>query len=174
MSHVAASLWNTVLASLSMPPPSRCPYCPNRKERHWKSWGFYERYAQNERERIHVPRHSCPFAGRTFSLLPDGLLPYHFLRTAEILSRLAALFLDDVPPTRWARLHAVARTGARRLKSAFAGIATRLRLPGQEGALSPADFLRKLFTFGVDRVAGIFRAWKELEPKHSIVGIYAR
>jgi hypothetical protein len=174
MSHVTASLWSTVLASLSLTPPTRCPYCPDRIERHWIAWGSYERYAQDKRERIHVPRHSCTFARRTFSLLPDGLLPYHYLRTAEILSRLAALFLDEVPPSRWARLHGAARTGVRRLKSAFAQVVTKLRLPGQEGALAPAAFLRRLLAVAAGGIADIFRGWKEVEPKHSIVGIYAR
>jgi len=174
MSHVTSSFWRTLLASLSPPPPARCPYCPGHTERHWIKWGSYERYAQDKTDRIHVPRHSCTFVGRTFSLLPDGLLPYHYLRTAEILSRLAALFLDEAAPSRWARLHAAARTSVRRLKSAFARVVTQLRLPGHEGALSPADFLRRLFALGADRIAEIFRDWKELEPKHSVVGIYAR
>jgi len=60
------------------------------------------------------------------------------------------------------------------LKSAFARVVTKLRLPEHEGALGPAAFLRRLLALGADRIAEIFRDWKEREPKESVVGVYER
>jgi len=174
MAALLASLWRSTLRSMERPQPSRCPYCPDRPEPHWIAWGFYQRWAQGRRRKIDVPRHQCRFVGRTFSILPDGLLPYHYHRTAVILRTLRALFLEEIPLARWARLHRLARTTVRHLREKFEETAGKLRLPGQEGALGPKAFLERLFRFGVDRVAEIFRGWKELEPKHCVVGLYAR
>jgi hypothetical protein len=49
-----------------------------------------------------------------------------------------------------------------------------LRLPPREGALSAAAFLEIVKEEAAATVIECFRAWKEREPKHSIVGIYAR
>jgi hypothetical protein len=157
-----------------MPKPSRCPYCPDRPEPHWISWASYSRWAQGRRQKVDVPRHQCRLVKRTFSLLPDGLLPYHYPRTAVMLRTLHALFIDEIPLARWAELRGLARTTVRHLKEKFEETVGRLRLPDQEGALGAKAFLARLFQFGVNRIAEIFRNWKEMEPKHSVVGIYAR
>lgn len=169
-----ASLLGAVLRSLDPREPSRCPYCPDRPEPHWIGWGCYRRYAEGRDRKIDVDRHRCPFVCRTFSLLPDGLLPYHHARTATILRHLLALFVKERPLSTWARLKGVARSTLRGLKARVALTLAKLRLPGQEGALSPAPFVTRLLDLGAERVAEIFRAWKELEPKHSIVGFYVR
>lgn len=174
MAASIASLWGTILASLAPREPTRCPYCPDRPEPHWICWGCYRRYAERRTRKIDVDRHRCPFAKRTFSLLPDGLLPHHHARAATILNQLWTMFVDGVRATALAHLRRVARANARRLKDRAASILAHLRLPGQEGALAPADFLRRLMALGADRVAEIFRGWKQLEPKHSIVGFYER
>lgn len=174
MRSFLASLWSGALRSLQMPEPSRCPYCPDRPEPHWIHWGFYSRWAQGRRQKVDVPRHQCCFVERTFSVLPDGLLPYHYHRTAATLRTLRALFIEEIPLSRWAKLRRLARTTVRHLKEKFEETAARLRLPGQEGALGAKAFLARLFRLGVDPIARIFRDWKELEPKHSVVGLYAR
>lgn len=174
MARLVASLSRGPLRSVEMPEPSRCPYCPDRPEPHWIDWGCYSRWAQGRREKIDVPRHQCQWVKRTFSVLPDGLLPYHYHRTAVILRTLGALFIEGIPLSRWARLRCLCRTTVRHLKDKLVETVGRLRLPGQEGALGPKPFLARLFRFGADRVAQIFRDWKELEPKHSVVGLYAR
>jgi len=174
MARLVASLWRGALRSLEMPEPSRCPYCPDRPEPHWIDWGTYSRWAQGRHEKIDVPRHQCKFVKRTFSLLPDGLLPYHYPRTAVLLRTLQALFIDGIPLARWAKLRGLCRTTVRHLSAEFEEVVGRLRLPGQEGALGPKAFLTRLFDFGVNRIAEIFRGWKELEPKHSVVGLHAR
>jgi hypothetical protein len=174
MEALMARLWGTALGSLAPCEPSRCPYCPDREGRHWIKWGSYSRYAEGTSEKIDVQRYRCRFTKRTFSLLPDGLLPYHYLRTAMILAHLHALFFEDRATSTWARLTQITRTTMRRLKARAASILLRLRLPGQEGALAPAAFLERLLALGVEKIATIFRAWKELEPKHSIVGFFAR
>jgi len=169
-----ASLLGTLLTSLAAPDPTRCPYCPDRPKPHWISWGCYQRYAEGRSRKIDVDRRRCRFVGRTFSLLPDGLLAYHHARTATILRHLLALFVNERPLSAWARLQGVARSTLRGLRARVARVLAKLRLPDQEGALPPAAFLTRLLGLGADRVAEIFRAWKELEPKHSIVGFYAR
>ncbi len=174
MARLEASLWRGVLRSLEMPEPSRCPYCPDRLERHWTLWGFYERWAQGRRGRIDVPRHQCRFVKRTFSVLPDGLLPYHYHRTAVVLRTLHALFIEGVPTARWAKLRCLCRTTVRHLREEFKDTVGQFRLPGQEGALGPMAVLVRLFLSGANRIARIFRDWKELEPKPSVVGLYAR
>ena len=174
MARWIASLWRGTLRSVEMPEPSRCPYCPDRPEPHWIRWASYSRWAQGRRRKIDVPRHRCRFVKRTFSVLPDGLLPYHYPRTAVILRTLGALYIEEIPLSRWARLRRLARTTVRRLRQRFEEAVGRLRLPGQEGALGPKAFLARLLNLGTDRITRIFREWKELEPKHSIVGLYAR
>ena len=174
MAALLASLWRGVLRSIEMPEPTCCPYCPDRPEPHWIAWGTYSRWAQGRCRKIDVPRHQCRFVKRTFSLLPDGLLPYHYHRTAIILRTLRALFVEEIPQARWARLRHLARTTVRHLREEFEQVVGRLRLPGQEGALGPKDFLARLFRFGADRIVDIFRDWKKMEPKHSVVGLYAR
>lgn len=174
MGALVASLWCTALGSLAPCEPSRCPYCPDRPERHWTKWWFYERYAEGKAERIKVRRYWCKFARRSFSLLPDGLLPYHHERTATILGHLWAVFVEEHPVSTHAREEGVSRTTVSRHVVAFVEAVAKLRLPEQEGALDPAAFLKRLFRFAADRIAEIFRAWKELEPKHSIVGFYSR
>lgn len=174
MASLIASLWRSALRSLEMPEPSRCPYCPDRPEPHWIDWGCYSRWAQGRRRKIDVPRHQCRFVERTFSILPDGLLPYHYHRTAVILRTLRALFIEGIAVSRWARLQRLCRTTVRHLKAGFEQVVGRLRLPGQEGALGPRAFLARLLRFGVSRIARIFRGWKEEEPKHSVVGLYPR
>ena len=174
MEALLARLWCTALGSLAPCDPSGCPYCPDREGRHWIKWGFYSRYAQDSSERIDVQRYRCKFTERTFSLLPDGLLPYHFLRTAVIFAHVHAMFVESQATSTWARVTNSARTTMRGLKARAASILMRLRLPGQEGALAPAAFLERLLALGVEKVATVFRMWKELEPKHSIVGFYAR
>jgi hypothetical protein len=62
----------------------------------------------------------------------------------------------------------------RRLKARAASILVRLRLPGHKGALRPAAFLARLIALGVEKITILFRKWKELEPKHSIVGFFPR
>lgn len=174
MTTSIASLWATVLASLTPVEPTRCPYCPDRTDPHWIGWGSYCRYAEGRDQKIKVHRYRCRFSGRTFSLLPDGLLPYHYLRTATILQRLEALFLEQVRASSLARIKGLARTSVRRIRDRFAHVIAQLRLPGQEAALSPAQFLRRLQALGPHRVRELFRGWKELDPKHCIVGFYAR
>lgn len=174
MARLMASLWRGILRSLETPEPTRCPYCPDRPEPHWISWASYSRWAQGRREKIDVPRHRCRFVKRTFSLLPDGLLPYHYHRTALILQTLRAVLVEEIPVARWARLRRLARSTVRRLRTQFEEVVGRLRLPDQEGALGPKDFLGRLFRFEALRLAEIFRGWKEMEPKHSVVGLYAR
>lgn len=174
MKALVASLWGTAVGSLAPCEPSRCPYCPDGSGRHWIKWSFYSRYAEGERERIDVQRYFCKFERRTFSLLPDGLLPYQHERAATILSHLKAIFVEDEAVSTRARDESVSRTTLSRHAGQFADAVVKLRLPGQEGALGPAEFLKRLFRFAVDRIAEIFRGWKELEPKHSIVGFYPR
>ncbi len=174
MGAVVASLWCTALASLAPCEPSRCPCCPDRPGRHWIKWASYSRYAEGACERIDIQRYFCKFVRRTFSLLPDGLLPYHYERTATILRHLWKVFVDQVPVSTRAREDGVSRTTLSRLAGSFAETVSSLRLPQQEGALGPAAFLKHLFRFAADRIARVFRDWKELEPKHSVVGFYRR
>ena len=171
--HIAG-LCQVVLASLVLCEVSRCPYCPDRTDKHWIKWGFYWRYVQGREEKIPVGRNQCRFVRRTFSLLPDGVLPYRYLRADAIVQGLEALFLREVPASTYARKRTLPRTTVRRMKATFATIVRHLRLAGQEGSLGPAAFLRRLFGLPVDRIAEIFRDWKEREPKHSLLGIYAR
>ncbi len=116
----------------------------------------------------------CKLTRRTFSLLPDGLLPFHFARTATVLSRLDGMVVEEKPTSACARAWNVARSTLRRLKDAFLRTVPRLRLPEHEGALGPRDFLLRLADRGANGIADLFRGWKEHEPKLAVVGIYAR
>jgi hypothetical protein len=116
----------------------------------------------------------CKPRRRTFSVLPDGLLPYHFPRTARILTRLDEMVVEERPTSACAKAWNVARSTLRRLKDAFLRTVPKLRLPEHEGALGPREFLLRLADRGVEGVASLFRGWKEHEPKLAVVGIYAR
>ena len=180
MESVAASLSSTALSSIAPVEPSRCPYCPDRAECHWTKWGTYSRYAQaapgspDPPAKIDVQRWWCKFVRRTFSLLADGLLPYHDARTCVLLEHAHALFVEESGSSTRARLTATARTTVRRLKASVAAVVARLRLPGHEGSLAPKAFFTQLLALGADAIVSLFRAWKEIEPKHSIVGFFPR
>lgn len=169
----ASADW-AALASLKPREPSRCPYCPGRFDLHWTKSGFYHRWGQGRKERIRVQCYHCPFVDRWFSLLPDGLLPYRFRTAAWTLKTLEAVIVQEMPVSRWARLKEVARTTVRRIKADFERTIRLLRLPGHEGRLSPIDFLQALAQRSVHASQELFVDWKEQEPKHSILGVYAR
>jgi len=116
----------------------------------------------------------CKLRQRTFSLLPDGFLPYHFPRTAKILARLDEMVVEEKPTSACAKAWGVSRSTLRRLKAAFLHAVPKLRLPEHEGALGSREFLLRLADRGVERVASLLRAWKEQKPKLTLVGIYAR
>lgn len=170
---------------LTCPLPSRCPYCPADAPSHWTGWGSYERYAGDRRDRsrrVAIPRYRCKVSGRTFSLLPDGLLPYCGERTGFVLSSLHALFVQKVALSTLSRRACVARGTLRLLRARFLRAVGLLRLPvprqtglpRHEGALKAASFLEVLAAQAPRAIADLFRGWKECEPKHSIVGVYAR
>lgn len=169
----ASADW-TALGSLDPREPSCCPYCPDRPGPHWTKSGSYHRWAQGRKERIRVQCYYCPFADRWFSLLPVGLLPYRYRTAAWTLQTLEAIVIQEIPVSRWARLKDVARTTIRRIKADFERAALRLRLPDTEGRLYSSEFLTALARRGAHAVQELFVAWKELEPKHSILGVYAR
>ena len=176
MDHTAfASV--SLLLSLVGPPPSRCPYCSADAEPHWIGWGKYERYAgdpENAALRVAVPRYRCRIVRRTFSLVPDNLLPYCSLRTALVLSLLYALYVREVGLNTLARTACIARGTLRWIKARFERVVSVLRLPVCDGAMSAAAFLKALEQTENATVVALFRGWKEGEPKHCIVGIYAR
>ena len=116
----------------------------------------------------------CKLRRRTFSLLPDGLLPFRFARTATVLSRLDGMVVEGKPTNACAKAWGVARSTLRRLEEHFLRTVPRLRLPEHEGALGAREFLLRLADRGVESIADLFRGWKEQEPKLSVVGIYAR
>ena len=77
------------LPAQGLPRPTRCPYCPADSPPHWIGWGCYQRYAGDRDDpsrKIAIPRWWCKLQCRTFSLLPDCLLPYHGCRTAWLLA----------------------------------------------------------------------------------------
>lgn len=172
---VSLALWT--LAPYAWCKPSRCPYCPGNPAVHWIGWGDYKRSAADSEDPtklVRVPRCWCKLTLRTFSLLPDSLLPYHGWRTTHILQLLHAMFVRGVPVNTLARLTGLGRGALRNLKARFLRALPKLRLPGHEGALSPAAFLMVLADMEPGFVAELFRVWKEREPKLSIVGIYLR
>jgi len=168
---------NRSLRSVACPSPSRCPYCPADAPPHWTRWGSYERYSGSRRDpsqRVAVPRYWCKIVKRTFSLLPDGLLPYYGQRTVLVLFALHALFVRNVALNSLAGRISIARGTLRHLRSRFERVVSVLRLPGREGALGAAAFLKVLAGTVAATVVSLFRGWKEGEPKHSVVGIYVR
>lgn len=159
------------------PLPSRCPYCPATAAPHWIRWGCYRRYAgdhQDPNRKIAIARWRCKVTVRTFSLLPDALLPYCSLRTAWILAWLHALCVAGVGLCTLARQVGVARGTLRVLHARFQRVRPRLRLPHHEAALPTVAFLQGLAALEPAALTTLFRQWKECEPKHSIVGIYRR
>ena len=154
--------------------PSVCPYCPTTPGHHWIRWGFYARWGEGEKERLPIQRYRCRITGRTFSLLPDSLLPYHYATTTHILQMLWALFVEGIPRSTLAREQSIPRGTLWHWKRAFLEALPNLRLPGRAAALAPACFLRALREMTTSALAILFAGWKELEPKHSVVGIYAR
>lgn len=171
-----ASVLLSTLGAVAWPAPCRCPYCPDAPHPHWIKWGFYGRFAQKRKRqtaRVRVQRYRCKIVGRTFSLLADSLLPYQFFTAATILEWLYELLVRRVALAALARAQSVARTTLRNLRDRFLGVVPRLRLPDRPSALSPPEFLKRLAGVGKS-VVDLFRNWKELEPKHSVVGLYAR
>lgn len=165
------------LHSLEPREPSTCPYHPQADAGHRIRWGFYERYAErgNRRsERIRVQRCRCTIALGTFSLLSDSLLPYHAWRVADILRWLFILIVQGRAVATLAREESRPRKTLSDLKARFLRVVNILRLSGHPGALAPPEFLKGLARMTGQVLITLFQNWKELEPKHSILGIYAR
>lgn len=144
---------------------------------HWTRWASYWRYAGDPDEpsnRIAVARYRCPIVRRTFSLLPDSLLPYCRSSAGLVLQWLHALLIEGAAVNTIARNAGVTRGMLRYLKARCLRTLPKLRLPGHEGALDAASFWSLLTRAGAPAVADLFRLWKQGEPKLSIVGIYAR
>lgn len=158
---------------LAAPVPTCCPYCPNSTCCHWTKHASYERFGVGS-ERIDVPRWWCKIVCRSFSLLPDALLPYQQRTTATILACLADGLLAEHGATATARTFSIPLITVRRIRSKFRKAVKILRLPGHAGALDPAAFLRSLFALGLDAIAELLAKWKQLEPKHSLVGMHPR
>ena len=163
------------------PVPRRCPYCHPEAARHWIGWGSYARYAgdpEDPNRRIAVARYRCRVTKRTFSLLPDDLLPYCALRTEPVLEALTALVVAGQPLAPLARRIGVGRSLLRSLRGRFLNTVPRLRLPTRAGPMTAAAWLEALAPEagrrGQSASVELFRGWKEGEPKRSIAGIYAR
>ena len=159
------------------PAPSHCPYCPAETVPHWIRWGHYKRYAgdpQHASQKVAVARWQCKIVARTFSLLPDALLPYCSIRTGLVLEWLHALYVEHIPVSSMARGVHVARGTLRGLSVRFRRALPHLRLPRSQAALPTATFLEVLAKLEPTVIVALFRAWKEYEPKHSVVGIYQR
>ena len=157
--------------------PTRCPYCPVDAPPHRTRWGSYQRYSGDRKDpnrKVSVRRYRCKIKRRTFSLLPDGLLPYCGERTGFVLMCLHALFVQKEALSTLSRRASVARGTLRHLRARFLRVASVLRLPEREGAFDAAGFLEVLADTAAATVVFLFRGWKEREPKHSVVGIYAR
>ncbi len=165
------------LQSIACVLPMRCPYCPAAAPWHCTGWGSYERYSGDRKDpnhKVSVQRYRCKIKRRTFSLLPDGLLPYCGERTGFVLLCLHALFVRKEALSTLSRRSSVARGTLRHLRARFLSVVSVLRLPEREGALDAAGFLEVLADTATATVIDLFRGWKEREPKHSVVGIYAR
>lgn len=159
------------------PAPSRCPYCPVGTPPHWIRWGHYERYAgdpEQGTQKVAIPRYRCKIVVRTFSLLPDALLPYCSVRSGRVLAWLQALYVDATPLSRLAHRVEMARGTLRGLRVRFQRALPQLRLPGQPAAWPPARFLEALRALDASAIVVLFRVWKEREPKHSVVGLHPR
>ena len=172
-----ASVVLATLKKAAWPVPSCCPYCPGSGVKHWICWGFYKRYAVDGVDtcrRVAIQRFFCKLTSRTFSLLPDSLLPYHTWRTSDLLRRLYALCVERTACNTLARREGVGRATLQQLKRRFLLVVPRLRLPRCEVSLTPAAFLTALAALPLSDLAALFRGWKELQPKLSLVGIYPR
>ncbi|MEK6717567.1 MAG: hypothetical protein AAB253_06615 [candidate division NC10 bacterium] len=172
-----ASVALATLRAVAWRAPSVCPYCPGGRAGHWIRWGFYERYAEGCREphgRIRVQRFFCLIVERSFSLLPDSLLPYRFFTASHILRWLYALVVEKVALDAVARGERVARGTLRNLRRAFLRTVRTLRLTGRAAASEPPAFLSALAHLGDPAVADLFRDWKQREPKHSVLGFHPR
>jgi hypothetical protein len=121
-----------------------------------------------------VQRYRCRISRRTFSLLPDALVPYHYFTACRILTWLYALEAERVPLNTLAARDRIDRWTLRHLKACFCAAVRILRLPTQRAALGAAAFMRTLAQKSGRTLVSVFRGWKELEPKHSVVGIYPR
>jgi hypothetical protein len=124
-----------------------------------------------------VQRYRCKIGRRrTFSLLPDSLLPYHSLGVANILKWLYAMLVKHIGASTLSDTESRPRKTLSDLKNKFLRVVKVLRLPGRRSGavLDPPKFLQSLAQMLDAEVAGLFGSWKELEPKHSILGIYAR
>ncbi len=159
------------------PPPVRCPLCPADAPKHWNGHGHYKRYAgdlEDPSRKVKVSRYLCKITKRSFSLLPDALLPYCGVRTGHVLQWLHAIFVQGMDLNTVARQVNVNRGLLRSLKARFLRAMPRLRLPGHEGMPDTCAFLAALADTGALAIARLFRGWKEREPKLSIIGIYSR
>ena len=77
--------------------PSVCPLCrqSHRIHRH----GYYSRYrSMNDTQRVKVPRFLCIGCGRTWSVLPDDMLPYRALSTGLVEKYFDARFSSGSDP----------------------------------------------------------------------------
>ena len=173
--------WSSIEALTQLPvhgpEPSRCPYCPVTSPPHWTHWGFYQRSAPTLAEpqrKIAVQRCRCKIVGRTFSLLPPALLPYHSWPTGWMLSWLSARHEQGLGANTVARQWRLPRSTVRGVLRRFGQVMPRLRLPGQQGALAAAAFLARLAALPLVVLSGCFQSWKEGEPKQAVVGIYRR
>jgi transposase-like protein len=172
-----ASIALATLRTVSWHEPSVCPFCPGNAAGHWIRWGGYKRYADNrdkKRGLIRIQRFFCKIVHRTFSLLPDSLLPYRYFTTSRILRWLYAIVVKRAGASTIARRDRIARSSLRHIVTSFLKTVPSLRLPDRPAALDPPGFLTALADLGNRAVANLFRRWKELEPKQSILGFYPR
>jgi hypothetical protein len=173
--------WGSIEALTQLPvagpAPSRCPYCPATTVPHWTGWGSYQRGAPTAavpQRKIAVQRWWCKVVRRTFSLLPAALLPHHSWPTGQLLSWLSGRYQQGLGANTLARQWRLPRSTVRGVLRRFARVMPRLRLPGQEGALSAAAFLTSLAAMPLAALVACFQQWKEGEPKQAVVGIYCR
>lgn len=153
--------------------PTCCPYCPMTKHCHWRKNGTYPRYGLGQ-ERIRIQVWECLITRRTFSLLPDALLPYQQTTTECMLRCLHSMVISGRGAASTARTFRLHRNTARSIREKFYRAVKILRLPGHAGALDPVAFLRRLAALSLNAVADLFSSWKELEPKHSLAGFHPR
>ncbi len=154
--------------------PSSCPYCTGSDLNHCIRWGFYRRWAEGCDQQIRVQRYRCKVTARTFSLLPDALLPYHYPTTGRILGWLWALIVKRIGASTLATKLKVPRSTLRGVCKKFLRVVGALRLPGRSSSPGPVRYLRALARLTLSKLAGLLAANKQLEPKHSVVGLYAR